>query len=325
MKAGPVGALLAAFAGAVAWLQPSLATTLHDAKARQDVYLFPPPQELRAMTLGWTAAATDLVWAKLHVEYGMHWSEKRAFPDLDRYVDAIIVLEPDYQPLYLYVDTLLVYRPIEGFEDDARKARAYLERGTRERPDDYKVWQHYGEFLAFLAPAWLSSDDERNDWRRDGAEALLRAVELGGDVSRAVPASRVLSRSRELRAQARDHLRRAYVMTDDPAERAEISARLSELEADGGASEAVVSREAAQRDIAYIDRRWARDYPFVARGTFLILGPVPDPLACVGACSGPERTTGAGSGPEKEPGRARFDTAACATEWERALPSRRDP
>lgn len=325
MNAGAVGALLALFAGGVAWLQPSLATTLHDAKAREDVYLFPPPQELRAMTLGWTAAAADLVWAALHVQYGMHWSEKRAFPDLDRYVDALIVLEPDYEPLYLYVDTLLVYRPTKGDESDARKARAYLERGTRERPDDYKVWQHYGEFLAFLAPAWLSSDDERNEWRRDGAEALLRAVELGGDVSRAVPAARVLSKTRELRAQARDHLRRAYVMTDDPAERAEIAAKLSELETGGGADPGLVSRETVERDMAYIDRRWARDYPFVARGTFLILGPAPDPLACVGAWSGSDKTMGAGSGSDNTQGRARFATLSCATEWESALPSRRDP
>src|SRR5437660_1703747 len=80
----------------------------HDTKAREDVYLFPPPNQLRAVTLGYRAAATDLIWAKLLVEYGMHWQEKRDFPDLDRYVDAILALEPDFQPLYLTVDTLLV-------------------------------------------------------------------------------------------------------------------------------------------------------------------------------------------------------------------------
>jgi hypothetical protein len=305
VRAAVVGAILATSVAGVALLQPSLAETLHDAKAREDVYLFPPPAELRAMTLGWTAAATDLIWARLHVEYGMHWSEKRDFPHLERYVDAILALEPDYRPLYMYVDVLMVYRPPKGVEIDARKARAYLERGTRERPDDYKVWQHYGEFLAFLAPAWLASDDERNEWRRDGAAALMRAVELGGDSSRSVPAATVLSKSRELRAQTIDHLRRAYVITDDPQERAEISAKLAQLEGDAGAAGGPSSREGVEKDMAFIDRRWVRDYPFLSRGTFLIIGPTTNPLLCAG--------------------RGRSEAPECAREWERALPSHREP
>lgn len=303
MRTGVVLGVIAAAALGVAALQPSLAQTLHDAKARDDVYLFPPAEELRVMTLGWDAAATDLIWAKLHVEYGMHWSEHRPFPHLERYVDAILALEPDYRPLYMYVDTLLVYRPTRGYEDDARKARAYLERGTRERPDDYRVWQHYGEFLAFLGPSWIEDEKERAEWRQTGALALLRAVDLGGDASRVVTAATVVSKRRELRAQAIDQLRRAYVVTDDPEERAEISAKIAQLE-EGTSGPS--SRDAIERDMAFIDRRWGRDYPFVNRGTYLIIGPVRDTLACAGR--------------DRD-----LDAPECAREWDRVLPSRRDP
>ena len=282
-------------------LQPRLARTLRETKAREDVYLFPPPGQLRALTLGYRAAATDLIWAKLLVEYGMHWHEKRNFPDLDQYVDAILTLEPDFQPLYLIIDTLLVYRPMKGTEIDARHAREYLERGTRERPDDYKVWRHYGEFVAFLAPSWIASDDERNDWRRDGAIALMHSIELGADPSNALAAASVLSRTHELRAKAVDDLRRAYIMSDDPDQRAEISAQIARLESDHPGE--LPRPEAGPLDTAYIDSRWRKEAPFIDRGTFLLIGPSRDPARCAGG--------------------THADQPECALEWDPTLPSHR--
>ena len=55
-----VAALLVVPALGVAYLQPRLAHTVHEVKQRDDVYVLPPPAELRAMTLGYHAAAVDL-------------------------------------------------------------------------------------------------------------------------------------------------------------------------------------------------------------------------------------------------------------------------
>jgi hypothetical protein len=285
----------------VGLLQPRLARTLHDTKEREDVYLFPPADQLRAITLGYRAAATDLIWAKLLVEYGIHWQEKRDFPDLERYADAILALEPDYQPLYLIVDTMLVYRPRRGYEIDARHARAYLERGTRERPDDYKVWRHYGDFVAYLGPSWLESTDERNEWRRDGSLAIMRSIELGADPSGALAAASILSRTRELRVKAVAELRHAYLMSDDPSERNEILAQIQRLESEHPGD--LPSPEAGQIDMSYIDGRWRKEAPFLGRGTFLLEGPRRDPLKCAG--------------------RAKMDQPECALEWDPTLPSHR--
>ena len=60
----------------IALVQPGLAENVHKLRHRDDVFLLPPPSQLRVMTLGYRAAATDLIWAKLILEYGLHWQEK---------------------------------------------------------------------------------------------------------------------------------------------------------------------------------------------------------------------------------------------------------
>ena len=175
----------------IALVQPRMATDFHAVRQRDDVFLLPPPSQLRAMTLGYKAAATDILWAKLILEYGVHWQEKRAFPDVTRYIDGILALEPDFPPIYDFVDTILLY-PMAGVsasEEDARTIRRYLERGTRERPYDPKVWVRYGQFVAFMGPLYLTDKSEIDRWRTDGAMGLARGVELGADAQRSLAAS----------------------------------------------------------------------------------------------------------------------------------------
>jgi len=281
----------------VALTQPSLASGIHAAKQREDVYLFPPPAQLRVGTLGYTAAAVDMLWVKLRVEYGMHFVENRPFPDVTHYMDAILALEPDFFPVFKYADTMVCYHAGGGTAEDARTARAYLERGIESRPDDHEVWLHYGQFLAFMSPSFLSAPEEIDAWRQQGAKALERAVELGDDPDRSIAAANLLDRHGE-RAAAVRALERAYALTDDEQTRELISVKLAQLHADD-------VRERTQEDVGFIEKRWRTRWPFVARGTALLLGPAPDPLACAG------------------PKNAR--DSACAMDWEPVLPSSKQP
>jgi hypothetical protein len=268
-------AMVAAAAG-VAWLQPALAGTVHQVKERDDVVAFPPPVELHVAVLGWDAAAVDLLWADLLVQYGLHFSEHREFTQIPRYVDAILELEPTYQPMYKTVDTLLAYRPLQGTESDVRLARAYLERGTRECPDNANVWLWYGEFIAFLAPSFLS-EAEGNAWRKDGAIALERAAELGAPPDRALSAAGMLTRAGETHEAVR-FLERAYAFTEHPAMR-EVHAAIGErLEA----LSAVTRRDAADAVARVIDDRWSREMPGISRSEYLLLGPISDATRCAG-------------------------------------------
>ena len=54
-------AIALASAVGIRFVQPRLAADLHHVKQRDDVFLLPPPAQLRAMTLGYRSAAADLL------------------------------------------------------------------------------------------------------------------------------------------------------------------------------------------------------------------------------------------------------------------------
>lgn len=281
-----VVALLLALLGAVAIgaVQPRLAKDLHAVKQRDDVFMLPPPEQLRTASLGYRAASADAIWAMLLVEYGLHWQEKRRFPDAPRYLDGILALEPDFPLVYEFADTVLVFTPFGAKPEDARLARAYLERGTRERPYDGRVWLHYGQFVAFLGPSFLKDEAEIDQWRKDGATAIATAVELGQDADRALTASSLLGKAGESAAQIQA-LQRGYALTDNPETRRQILLKLTSLKASTDAEAAVTA----------VEREWRTRLGFLSRGQALLLGPS-RPAA---ACAGP----------------AAYETPACPRDW----------
>jgi hypothetical protein len=293
--AGLVGALLVVSALGVARTQPRLARAAKGVKEQDEVYALPPPVQLKAFVLGYDAAAVDLLWAKLLVEFGIHWHEKREFHP-DPYIDAILALEPSYDRIYRFADTLLCYHPLHASEADVRKTRAILERGTRERPWDFEVWQEYGQFSAFLGPGFLKSADnaEKDRWRRDGALALVKAVDLGAPGSGALIAATLLQQSGDRDAEI-ESLRRAYAYNyDDPEMRDEIAGKLERLEASA-------RNETEAHAMATLSSIWRTDWPLLTKTQFLLLGPAPDAARC------------AGPGPGSEP--------ACARDWDPLLES----
>jgi hypothetical protein len=272
----PIVLLLAAVAG-VAGTQPRLARIAHQVKERDDVYRFPPPAQLHVATLGWDAAAMDILWTKLLVEYGLHWSERRDFLAGPKYIDAILELEPTFAPMYHLVGTLLAYRPLQGTEDDVRLARSYLERGTAVRPSDSRLWMEYGQFLAYMAPSFLRDPAEGREWRKVGARAMGHAVELGADAERALTAADLLSHTGATR-EAIPYLERAYAFTEKP-EMADIHEAIGQKLAQ---LEVTAMKDAADAAEQIIDARWHRDMPFAPRDWYSVIGPVTTPAKCAG-------------------------------------------
>ncbi|MBX3209567.1 MAG: hypothetical protein KF764_31325 [Labilithrix sp.] len=258
-------------AAAIALVQPALAAGVATEHQRDDAFTLPPPEQIRTASFGYRSAAAHLIWAKLLVEHGTHWQEKRKFTALPSYIDAILALEPDHAPMYDFVDTLILFQPVGVTVEDARLARRYLERGTVERRYDPQVWVHYGQYLAFLAPPFLDDKEERERWRKDGALALARAVELGADAERGLAASTILSKAGEHQAAVRLQ-QRAFALTDDPETRRQIMLKLQKFGA-SMESEATVTR---------VEHEWRTRYPFVSRGTALLIGPHRSPSACAG-------------------------------------------
>lgn len=294
MRGSTLGAVLLLVTSGlgVARTQPRLAAKVHAVKESEEVYTLPPPAELHVSTLGWDAAAVDLIWAQLLVTNGQHWSEHREFRDIPKYVDAILELEPTYALMYKFVGSMLAYRPLQGTADDVRKARAYLERGTRERPYDAALWREYGTFVAFIAPSFLPDEADREAFRKDGAAAMGHAVELGAEPNNALSAANVLTRAGATDAAIR-YLERAYALTPSTSEVHElIGQKLAALQANA-------MRDAADATLSELHERWQKELPFVTRDRYLLLGPKVD----VEGCSGP------GSA----------DSRACARDWVSAL------
>jgi hypothetical protein len=267
-------------------VQPALAAKVSKVHVKDDTSALPPPQELRALTFGYHAATADVLWASLLVEHGIHFQEKRKFPGIRAYLDGIIELDPRHPMVYAFVDTLvLLAKPGEvGNEEDARAAREYLERGTKERPYDHDVWLHYGQYMAFLAPSFLQDPAEIERWRTEGALAISKSVLLGADPDRSLAAATLLSRAGEKKA-AILQLQRAYAIADNPDTRLQILGKLRRLE----------TTPDAEGTVARVEHEWRSRYPFLSRHAAILIGP----YRATAACAGPE--------PSRAPG--------CAGTW----------
>jgi hypothetical protein len=264
---------MAVCAAAIGVVQPQVASKLKSVRLDDDTTALPPPKQLRAMSLGYYAAAADLLWAKLLVEYGIRSEQHRSFESLPRFLDAILEFEPTHRTLYQFVDTLLFFKPGgTATEADVRLSRAYLERGTKERPYDHELWLHYGQFIAFLAPSLLKDEAEIERWRKEGALAIAHAVEIGADADRSLAASTVLRKSGGDTAANIQHLQRAFALTDNPDTRHQILLKLQQLQA----------RSDVERVVQIVEHEWHSRYPFLSRGAALLVGPRRDPARCAG-------------------------------------------
>ncbi len=270
---------VAACMGGIAATQTTLAQQVTRVKLRDDVYALPPPEAIVPMSLGFRHAGADVLWVKLLLEYGSHWSKRMYFREGALFGEDILALDPKHYTFYKYIDTILIYQPTDthsstGDVEDCRAARRFLERGTQEFPYDGEMWLRYGQFVAFMAPGFIKDPREVERWRVDGAKAIGRAMELGVATDRTMAAASVLNRAGETRA-AVAHLERAYSITEDPAEREKIRVRLEALHES-------VAVEEAGRVLKRVDTSWRRSMPFASRGTYLLLSPNPAVAACAG-------------------------------------------
>jgi tetratricopeptide (TPR) repeat protein len=232
------------------------------------------------VALGYNSAMVDLVWTRLLLEYGRHWSEKRYFRDAGRFLEVMAELEPTFAPAYLYADTFLTYQPTPdnhstGTVEDAIAARRFIERGLVARPGDHELWQHYGQYLAVRGNSYFSTDSQEwESWRRDGAMAIARAMELGAKVETTMAAAAILGKAGEREATIR-YLERAYALTDDPSEQEAIGRKLAYYRQSS-------LEEAEARTRKRMDAARGQTYPFLSRTVFLLIGPMPDALSCAG-------------------------------------------
>jgi hypothetical protein len=118
-------------------------------KDNRDVYLLPPPKQVRTLALGYNAAVADMFWAHTLVAQGLHLTDRRRFENVTRLYDAINELDPTWRTPYLLADALITLQTSEIATDDVVATRRVLERGVQHRPLDAEIWLNLGQFVAF--------------------------------------------------------------------------------------------------------------------------------------------------------------------------------
>jgi hypothetical protein len=239
--------------------------------SQRDVYLLPPAQQTRALSLGYRAAAADLIFGHVLVSAGVHLSEKRLFEFAGRYLETVNELDPQFRDPYRYADAILTLQSVPVPEQTYRDARQLLLRGTRAFPDDQALWAAAGQFLAYLAPGQLKDRAEAEQFRQDGARLLARACELIGS-NESIPyhciTSATLLNEAGNQVAAQEVLQKLLVVSDDPEIRANALGRLAAMGVQAHASRF----EQLRHD----------DLPFISHTGLAALGPRFDPAACAG-------------------------------------------
>jgi hypothetical protein len=244
--------------------------------AGRDVYALAPPQQVVVGSLGYRAALADLIFAHVVVSAGLHLQEKRLFEFAAQYIETVNELDPKFRDGYRFADAIITMQTVHVPPQMYHRARAILERGTRELPYDQELWSAAGQFLAYLAPAQLSTDAEREAWRQEGARYLARACELIGSNEnvpfQCITAATLFSQGGNL-AASRAFLEKMRMVVDDPELQAMIDYKLGKLAGDE-VKEATLDRSRR------FERLWRDDLPFVSRTAMSALGPRFDPFAC---------------------------------------------
>jgi hypothetical protein len=248
------------------------------AATARDVYALPPPEQTLVLSLGYRAAAADLIFGHVLVGAGTHLSEKRLFEFAGDYLQTVNALDPKFRAPYRYADGIITLQAVKVPDSMLRQARDILLRGTRELPYDQELWNSAGQYLAYLAPGWLSDPTEARAFREEGARLLVRACELIGMNDQiphnCITAAALFSNAGD-KAATRDFLTRLLDVIDDPGLRALAEGRLQQLD---GESAVLQSRSRLER----FNRLRAADLPFSPRTELQALGPRFDPASCAG-------------------------------------------
>lgn len=241
----------------------------------EDLTALPDPEKLKVFSLGYEAAVADYLFANTLVRAGRAFAQKRHFEHLDRYLRAIIYLDPYYRDVYVFADSLLTLSTVKSPPENFRHARDILEVGLAHFPSDAELWLSTAQFVLYLAPPWLGEGEDPDEWRSKGAEIMQRACELSADEPPAgcISSLRRLSEAGQTEA-AIASIERMLVLAEDPAFRAALSAKLAELVSEARA------RTFGDRTAA-LARRHLFDLPLASRAEYQIMGPAFSGIDCL--------------------------------------------
>lgn len=205
----------------------------------------PSPDALRLLALGHDEAAAAIVWLNALSFYGEYYHLDTDVRWLDPHIEAVIQLDPRFRIAFEWAGSVIMYGG-EINNESILAANRFLARGVQQFPYDWVLRLMLGVNYAFeLIP---STPEEREEWRRFGAEQIAIAAGLPN----APPSLRVTAASMMRRLAAwSDRVRNLeeVYLTTAPANartlRAHLEASLSAEEALALVAQRQLTRELA--------------------------------------------------------------------------------
>ena len=232
----------------------------------QEILHLPKPEVLRVLSLGYRGFAADLVWLRAIGYYADHFFADRKYNWLEKYLDAVIALDPLFRTPYRYAGTVTMYNLRTITKEAVERSTHYLEQGYQRFPTDWEFPFTICSNYLFELTRFAKDEAEKRRYQETGAEFCREASVLPG----ALPflgsmAGSYLTRLGK-RQLARQHFRELILRTEDPKMREKLQLKYA----------ALVSKEAARKvddDAGRFFRQHQENYPYLATDLFLHLGP----------------------------------------------------
>jgi tetratricopeptide (TPR) repeat protein len=251
-----VALLLAALAGV--WSLRGRAMDQYlETQAYEDIYYLPPPSWLQVMSLGYRRALADLIWLRALIYFGDEFENRGAVKHVFNYGESMLALDPDFRRVYRWVGVAAVYTPTGSPTEFIERAIDVLRRGVARFPDDGQLaWDAGATIMYELLPHLPKDDPDRERLRTEGNEHMMAAARLGAGpdwlvITNATALRKLGEKERELR-----HLEEMYALVRDPAVKAQIRIRLSQLQDEAYA-------EAFRRVNEEFEQRRKDEFPYV--------------------------------------------------------------
>jgi hypothetical protein len=238
----------------------------------EDIQYIPAPRSLPILSLGYRRALADLFWVATLVYFGEQVALRGRMKYLAARTDAILALDPRFREVYKWIGVVAVYNTGSITFGDIETSNRYLERGMRAFPRDGELVYLLAFNYAIEMPPFVEDPARKGELRRKAAELFDRAARLpGAPADAALMAAEMTTRSAD-RSVLIARLRSLLAIATEDRIRDQLVARLAQVTSEAEA-------EAEDADRRELQEAWRRDYPFLPRGMFVLVGPKLGPAA----------------------------------------------
>ena len=218
---------------------------------------------MRAMSLGFNEVGADLLWVRTIIYFADHMLGDRDLRYLDRHLQNILALDEHARHVYRFGSSMLVGQGERTSNESIRASTRLLERAHRLYPKDSNYPLYIGvNYLGRMR----GSKEERNRWKLKGADWIRRAVLLGADMPWLPSLAAKVYSEQGKRDLAILHLKEIYHTAQTDRMKAQIAAKLKNLQA------AKVADELRSTATALRQAREDSPIAFVSPDLFVLVG-----------------------------------------------------